>query len=100
MIEVVVLAEAERDRLEIWRRCDEMLAGLGDRFDAAFDKASEHIAQFPEAAALWRKLGFRRKIVVGFPIGIFYKIHGNRALIRAVLDLRQSDEAIIRRLTD
>jgi len=100
MIEVVVLAEAERDRLEIWRRCDEMLVGLGDRFDAAFDKATEQIAHFPEAASLWRKLGFRRKIVADFPIGIFYKIHGNRAFIRAILDLRQSDEAIIRRLTD
>ena len=96
-MEVVILAGAETELFEAWARYEELLPGLGDRFDAVVRGALRTAAQFPEVAP--RYAGeFRRLLVRRFTHGIFYRIHGERLVVTAVLDLRQDPSSILRRL--
>ena len=61
------------------------------------DVALGYVRNFPEIAPYF--LGFyRRYLIAGFPYGIFYTLEGNRVIITAVMDLRQSPEMIRKRL--
>ena len=96
-MEVVILTGAESELFEAWARYEELLPGLGDRFDAVVRAALRTAAQFPEAAP--RYAGeFRRLLMRRFMHCIFYRVHGTRLVVTAVLDLRQDPSAILRRL--
>ncbi len=96
-MEIVILAGAETELFEAWKRYEELMPGLGDRFDGAVRGALNIAAQFPESAP--RYAGeFRRLLVRRFMHGIFYRVHSQRLVVTAVLDLRLDPSVIRRRL--
>ena len=64
------------------------------------DKALGILRAFPEAGPVNFGECIRRLVVTKTPLGIFYSIAGNRVLVGAVLDLRQSQRAISKRLRE
>ena len=93
-MEIVVLAGAEADLFEAWRRYEGCLPGLGNEFDRAVRAGLLSVVQFPESAPHF-EAGYRRLLLRRFGHGIFYRVHGERLVVVAVLDLRQ-DPAMIR----
>ena len=91
MKEVVVLQSAEKDWFELYRR-------LGEPFDRAFSSTVQLIAMNPEIGPFWRIAPFRRRLITGYPVGIFYSIIGKRVVMSAVIDLRQDAASIDRQL--
>ncbi len=55
------------------------------------------IVVFPEIAPIYFE-NVRRQVMQRFPYGIFYEPHPTRILVTAILDLRQDEEQILRRL--
>ena len=96
-MEIIFLRGAEADLLAAWVRYEEALTGLGDRFEAEVRVALLRIVELPESAPIYAG-EFRRLLVRRFEHGIFYRIHGARIVITAVLDLRQDPTTIRRRL--
>ena len=78
-------------------RYEEILPGLGDRFEAEVRAALLRTVELPESAPVYAG-EFRRLLVRKFDHGIFYRIHGSRIVVTAVLDLRQDPSTIRRRL--
>jgi plasmid stabilization system protein ParE len=76
---------------------EEILPGLGDRFEAEVRAALLRTVELPESAPVYAG-EFRRLLVRKFDHGIFYRIHGARIVVTAVLDLRQDPTTIRRRL--
>ena len=97
MRELVVLSRAEADILETQARLEEVLHGLGNRFNARAEEALDRVLAFPECGPVYSP-PFRRLLVRDFPHGIFYCVEGRRLVVHAVLDLRQDAQAIARRL--
>lgn len=95
-MKTVVLAGAETDLFEAWRRYEELLPGLGDRFDRTVREGLQHLEQFPESAPRYSG-EFRRLLLQRFGHGIFYRVHGERLVVVAVLDLRQNPALIRQR---
>lgn len=96
-MEVTFLAGAEADLLAAWVRYEELLPGLGDRFEAEVRAGLARIVELPECAPVYAG-EFRRLLVRRFEHGIFYRIHGTRIVVTAVLDLRQDPAKIRARL--
>ena len=97
MMELVVLSRAEGEILETQARLEDGEPGRGDRFNERAEQALDRILSFPECGPLY-SAPFRRLLIRDFPMGIFYSIEGRRVVIHAVLDLRQDERAIVRRL--
>lgn len=97
MIELVIMPLAEAEILEAQARFEDASPDLGDRFNEMAEHALDQIAVFPESEPL-ASAPFRRLLVRDFPFGIYYTLDGRRAVVHAVLDLRQEQEAIARRL--
>jgi hypothetical protein len=55
------------------------------------------IAAFPEIAPHYLE-GVHRQVVQRFPYGIFYEPQAARIVVVAILDLRQNEQEISRRL--
>ena len=89
-LEVTWLAGAQSDMLEGYAR-------LGDAFYRRVDKAIGQLLQFPDSAPAYTGR-FRRLVLSGTPFWLFYCLEPRRLVISALLDLRQSPEAIRRRL--
>lgn len=89
--EIVLLQGAQGDLLSIY-------ASLGERIYLRVDQALGILRVFPEAGPLLWRGHIRRLVVPRTNLGVFYTISGSRVMIGAVLDLRQSTEAISRRL--
>ncbi len=87
MSEIVVLQSAEKDWFELYRR-------LGEPFDRAFSSTVQLIAMNPQIGPTWRIAPFRRRLITGYPVGIFYSLVGKRVVISAVIDLRQDASSI------
>ena len=96
-MEVIFLQGAEADLLAAWMRYEEILPGLGDRFEADVWTALLRTVELPESAPVYAG-EFRRLLVRKFDHGIFYRIHGARIVVTAVLVLRQDPTIIRRRL--
>ncbi|MCX6981180.1 MAG: hypothetical protein NTV08_10575 [Verrucomicrobia bacterium] len=97
MSELLILSRAEADVLETQARLEEILPGLGNRFNARTEEALDRLLLFPECGPAYSAT-FRRLLVRDFPHGIFYTLEGRRIVVHAVLDLRQEVRAIARRL--
>ncbi len=90
MSEVVLLAGAQADLLELYTR-------FGERGYFLVVDELELIRKMPEIAPVYAD-PFRRRLVVGTPYGIFYSLAGKRIMVAAILDLRQDPRSILRRL--
>jgi plasmid stabilization system protein ParE len=97
MSELLILSRAEADVLEVQARLEEVLPGLGNRFNARAEEALDRLLVFPESGPVY-SAPFRRLLIRDFPHGIFYIIEGRRIVVHAVLDLRQVPRDIARRL--
>ena len=96
-MEVILLRGAEEDLWAAWVHYEEIQPGLGDAFEDELRRALAQIATYPESAPVYSG-HFRRLLVRRFEHGIFYRVHGQRIVITAILGLRQSTETIKRRL--
>ena len=97
MMELVILFRAEADILETQARLEDVLRGLGDRFNARAEEALDRLLAFPECGPVY-SAPFRRLLIRDFPHAIFYCIEGRRVVVHAVLDVRQDARTIARRL--
>jgi hypothetical protein len=64
---------------------------------AAVDAYLTRIAVFPAIAPIYLD-EVRRQVMRRFPYGIFYRPYPTRIVVIAILDLRQDEEQIRRRL--
>ena len=97
MTDVFLLAGAEADLLEHYSRYEDVHPGLGDRYYNRVQDGLRLVCDFPEIAPSYAK-PFRRLLLAGFPVGVFYVIEGRRVVVHAMLDLRQSPKTIMHRL--
>ena len=91
--EIVLLQGAQSDVLSIY-------AVQGERIYQRVDRALGILRFFPEAGPLQAGGRIRRLLVTKTNFGIFYTATGKRVLVGAVMDLRQSEEMIGRRLLE
>ena len=75
-------------------------SGRGERVYHEVDKALGILRVFPEIAPVHFGGRIRRLVVTKTTLGIFYSVTGNRVLVGAVLDLRQSRGTIAKRLRE
>jgi plasmid stabilization system protein ParE len=95
--DVVILIGAQSDIFDAYLYYDSLDDGLGELFARQVDHALERVSDFPEIGASFMGR-IRRLLVPRFPFGLFYTIEGDRIIVQAVLDLRQSPDQILRRL--
>ena len=96
-MEVTPLRGAEEG---LWAACvhyEEIQSGLGEAFEGEVRSGLAQIAAYPKSAPVYAGQ-FRRLLVRRFEHGIFYRVHGQRIVITAILGLRQSTETLKRRL--
>lgn len=96
-MEVIFLPGAEDDLFAAWQCYEQVVPGLGDRFEAEVRAGLARLAEFPEAASHYAG-EFRRLLVRRFEHGVFYRVHGGRVVVTAILDLRQDPATIRQRL--
>jgi hypothetical protein len=90
--EIVLLQGAQGDLLSIY-------ATLGEKVYLQVDKSLSILRAFPEAGPTHFGERIRRLVVPKSYFGVFYSITGNRVLVGAVLDLRQSPRSLSKRLS-
>ncbi len=91
--EIVLLQGAQSDLLSIY-------AVQGERIYQRVDHSLGILRMFPEAGPQQCDGRIRRLVVTKTNFGIFYTVVGRRVLVGAVMDLRQSEETIGRRLQE
>jgi plasmid stabilization system protein ParE len=94
---VEFLAGADADLQGFFNQYEDYREGFGIEFLSAIDAHLVHIAAFPQIAPVYLET-IRRQVMRRFPHGIFYEAHPTRILIVAILDLRQDEEQILKRL--
>ena len=97
MTAVTLLAGAERDVFEIFARLEAHHPDSADAFLQRVETSMQQLSEHPESAPAFAGR-IRRLMIRGYPFGMFYSVEGERLFVQAVLDLRQSPEAIRRRL--
>ncbi len=88
--EILLLQGAQSDFQGAYER-------FGDRFYRIADKSLDQIARFPESAPIFHGR-YRRLLLRGTPLGLFYTITGKRIMVGALLDLTQEPATIRRHL--
>jgi len=96
-LRVEFLSGADADLQEIFNRFEDYRDGFGIEFMTVVDAYLAHIVVFPEIAPT-NFSSVRRQVMQRFPYGIFYELQSTRVLVIAILDLRQDEEQILRRL--
>jgi len=96
-LRVEFLSGADAELQEVFNRFEDYRDGFGVEFLTVVEAYLARIAAFPEIAPIYLE-GVRRQVMRRFPYGIFYQVHATRILVVAVLDLRQDERTIIRRL--
>ena len=96
-LRVEFLSGADADLQEIFNRFEDYRQGFGVEFMTVVDAYLARIAVFPEIAPIYLE-GIRRQVMQRFPYGIFYEPEPTRILVAAILDLRQDEQQILRRL--
>jgi len=66
----------------------------GESFEVPFEKAVSLLRRFPEMGSPWIVDTVRRLVFRPRKWGIYYTVSGNRILILAIEDLRQSPEKV------
>lgn len=96
-LRVEFLSGADADLQGIFNRFEDYRDGFGVEFMTVVDAYLAHIMVFPEIAPTYFS-SVRRQVMQRFPYGIFYEPQSTRILVTAILDLRQDEEQILRRL--
>jgi toxin ParE1/3/4 len=96
-LRVEFLSGADADLQETFNRFEDYREGFGTEFITVVDAYLARIVAFPEIAPVYFE-GIRRQVMQRFPYGIFYQPGPTRILVVAILDLRQDEEQILRRL--
>ena len=96
-LRVEFLAGADVELQEVFGRFEDYRDGFGVEFMTVVEAYLARIAVFPEIAPIYLE-GVRRQVMRRFPYGIFYEPQPARILVTAILDLRQDEREIIRRL--
>ena len=94
---VELLSGADADLQAIFNRLEDYREGLGAEFMLAVDAYLTRLTVFPESAPEYFQ-SIRRQVIQRFPYGIFYDPQPTRIVVLAILDLRQDEQQIIRRL--
>jgi toxin ParE1/3/4 len=94
---VEFLSGADADLQEIFNRFEDYRQGFGVEFVTIVDAYLARIAVFPEIGPVYFER-VRRQVMRRFPYGIFYETQPTRILVVAMLDLRQDERQILRRL--
>jgi toxin ParE1/3/4 len=97
LLPVEFLLGADADLQVIFNRFEDYREGFGAEFVASVDAYLTRIAVFPEIAPVYLE-SIRRQVMRRFPYGIFYEPQPARILVMAILDLRQNEAQILRRL--
>ena len=97
-LRVELLSGADADLQDIFNRLESYHEGFGVEFMTVVDAYLAHIAAFPEMAPIYLE-NIRRLVMPRFPYGIFYQALPLRIVVAAILDLRQDEATILRRLT-
>ena len=97
MTEIIFLLQADLDIQAAFNRYEDHQEGRGEVFMRQLDAAVTLIRQHPEIAPIYAGQ-YRRMLMHDFPYGIFYQVQPQRAVIAAIMDLRQDPDAIRRRL--
>ena len=98
MKELILLLQADVDIQSAFDRYEEYQEGRGEVFLRQLDAALTLLRQHPEIGLVYR-LPYRRLLIHDFPYGVFYAVEPSRLIVTAVMDLRQSPEAIRRKLS-
>ena len=96
-LRVEFLSGADAELQEVFNRFEDYLDGFGVEFLTVVDAYLARIAAFPEIAPIYLE-SVRRQVMQRFPYGIFYEPQPTRILVTAILDLRQDEQLILRRL--
>ena len=96
-LRVEFLSGADAELQEVFNRFEDYRDGFGVEFLTVVDAYLARIAAFPEIAPIYLE-SVRRQVMQRFPYGIFYEPHPTRILVTAILDLRQDERHIVRRL--
>jgi toxin ParE1/3/4 len=96
-LRVEFLLGADSDLQSIFSQFEDYREGFGVEFMSVVDAYLVRIASFPEIAPTYFE-NVRRQVIRRFPYGIFYEPHPTRIMIVAILDLRQEEDQILRRL--
>lgn len=97
MREVVPLLSADIDLQQTYELLEARRDGAGGEFLADYRRATALLGGYPLIAP--RYVGdFRRLIFHRRSYGIYYRIHGRRVFIHAVLNLRTDPDYILERL--
>ena len=95
MHEVTALLRGEIDLQEAYERHSTLR--LARAYNVAVRAAFQQLARHPRSGSVFRGR-FRRLVLPRLGYAFFYVLEGRRVVIHALLDLRQSPEAIRRRL--
>jgi hypothetical protein len=96
-LHIAFLSGADADLQEAFNRFEDYREGFGVEFITAVDAYLTRISVFPEIAPVYLP-PVRRQVMQRFPYGIFYEPQPTRVLVLAILDLRQDETQIHRRL--
>ena len=83
MIRVEIGLEAEREFAEDALEYELQRSGRGVRFTNAVEGALEMIAKLPRSGVPY-KLGYRKRVVIGFPYAIFYREYDDFVWVAAI----------------
>ena len=96
-LRVEFLSGADADLQEIFNRFEDYRDGFGVEFMTVVDAYLARLVAFPEIAPVYFEK-VRRQVLHRFPYGIFYVPQPTKILVMAILDLRQDERRILRRL--
>ena len=96
-LRVEFLSGADAELQEVFNRFEDYRDGFGAEFMMVVDAYLARIAAFPEITPIYLE-SVRRQVMQRFPYGIFYEPQPTRILVTAILDLRQDEQLILRRL--
>ena len=97
MMEIVPLLSADLDIQSSYDYYEDCREGLGTVFMHRLEEALGQLRIFPESGPIVHG-DYRRLLVPGFPIGIFYTVEPRGVIVSGVMNTRQDPGAIIRRL--
>ncbi len=99
-MELVTLPSAERDLLQRYGELFERSPRAADRFSNAVNDGLAQLLMQPESAPRVKGMQMRRLLLRRWKCGIFYRVHGKRLIVRAILQLSEHPAIIERRLRE
>ena len=88
MTSVVFLSPAEKEMLEASEYYERQASGLGIEFLAEVQRTVHGIVENPGAGPVVRQ-PLRRRLLLGFPFSILYRVDTHEIVIIAVMHLRR-----------